>query len=235
MEITLNNYLFVAAVLFAIGLMGVIMRRNLLIIYMSLEMMLQAANLTLRRLQPLQRSSRRPGLRLLRHHRRRGGSRGRAGAHRRALPPEADHRGAGPHQAQVLGTMDYVAWFLLLTPLAATVAILVRLHRRAELRHRRLGRLGRRFASSSPSPSPAGWVPAPASFMWIDLPGFQVDFSMIFDPALQGHAPRRHRRRPAHPYLLHRLHGPRSGQGTLLRRALHLHVLDDRHRPGRRT
>jgi NADH-quinone oxidoreductase subunit K len=46
MEITLDNYLFVAAVLFAIGLMGVVMRRNLLIIYMSLEMMLQAANLT---------------------------------------------------------------------------------------------------------------------------------------------------------------------------------------------
>ena len=47
MEITLNHYLAVAAVLFAIGLMGVVMRRNLLIIYMSLEMMLQAANLTL--------------------------------------------------------------------------------------------------------------------------------------------------------------------------------------------
>jgi NADH-quinone oxidoreductase subunit K len=46
MEITLNHYLAVAAVLFVIGLMGVIMRRNLLIIYMSLEMMLQAANLT---------------------------------------------------------------------------------------------------------------------------------------------------------------------------------------------
>jgi len=46
MEITLNHYLAVAAALFAIGLMGVIMRRNLLIIYMSLEMMLQAANLT---------------------------------------------------------------------------------------------------------------------------------------------------------------------------------------------
>ena len=46
MEITLNHYLGVAADLFAIGLMGVIMRRNLLIIYMSLEMMLQAANLT---------------------------------------------------------------------------------------------------------------------------------------------------------------------------------------------
>lgn len=46
MEITLNHYLAVAAVLFSIGMMGVIMRRNLLIIYMSLEMMLQAANLT---------------------------------------------------------------------------------------------------------------------------------------------------------------------------------------------
>jgi NADH-quinone oxidoreductase subunit K len=46
MDITLNHYLAVAAVLFVIGLMGVIMRRNLLIIYMSLEMMLQAANLT---------------------------------------------------------------------------------------------------------------------------------------------------------------------------------------------
>jgi NADH-quinone oxidoreductase subunit K len=46
MQITLNDYLFVAGTLFAIGLFGVLMRRNLLIIYMSLEMMLQAANLT---------------------------------------------------------------------------------------------------------------------------------------------------------------------------------------------
>jgi NADH-quinone oxidoreductase subunit K len=47
MDITLNHYLAVAATLFVIGLMGVITRRNLIIIYMSLEMMLQAANLTL--------------------------------------------------------------------------------------------------------------------------------------------------------------------------------------------
>ena len=46
MEITLNHYLAFAAILFVIGMMGVIMRRNLLVIYMSLEMMLQAANLT---------------------------------------------------------------------------------------------------------------------------------------------------------------------------------------------
>jgi len=46
MEIPLDQYLFVAGALFSIGLLGVLMRRNLLIIYMSLEMMLQAANLT---------------------------------------------------------------------------------------------------------------------------------------------------------------------------------------------
>ena len=44
--ITLDHYLAVAAMLFAIGLLGVVMRRNLLVIYMSLEMMLQAANFT---------------------------------------------------------------------------------------------------------------------------------------------------------------------------------------------
>ncbi len=47
MEITLNHYLTVGAILFVMGLMGVITRRNLIIIYMYLEMMLQAANLTL--------------------------------------------------------------------------------------------------------------------------------------------------------------------------------------------
>jgi NADH-quinone oxidoreductase subunit K len=46
MDITLNHYLAVAAILFVIGLMGVITRRNLIVLYMSLEMMLQAANLT---------------------------------------------------------------------------------------------------------------------------------------------------------------------------------------------
>ena len=43
----LNHYLFVSALLFAIGLLGVILRRNLLTIYMCLELMLNAANLAL--------------------------------------------------------------------------------------------------------------------------------------------------------------------------------------------
>ena len=47
MELTLNHFLFVSGALFAIGLAGVLVRRNLLIIFMCLELMLAAANLTL--------------------------------------------------------------------------------------------------------------------------------------------------------------------------------------------
>ena len=47
MEPTLSQYLLVSGALFAIGLLGVIVRRNLLIIYMSRELMLNAANVAL--------------------------------------------------------------------------------------------------------------------------------------------------------------------------------------------
>jgi len=47
MTVGLEHYLIVSALLFSLGLMGVIMRRNLLIIYMALELMLNAANLAL--------------------------------------------------------------------------------------------------------------------------------------------------------------------------------------------
>jgi NADH-quinone oxidoreductase subunit K len=42
-----EHYLVVSGLLFCLGLLGVIMRRNLLVIYMSLELMLNAANLAL--------------------------------------------------------------------------------------------------------------------------------------------------------------------------------------------
>ena len=47
MHVGLEQYLTVSFLMFALGLLGVIMRRNLLIIYMSLELMLNAANLAL--------------------------------------------------------------------------------------------------------------------------------------------------------------------------------------------
>ncbi|HLW36766.1 MAG TPA: NADH-quinone oxidoreductase subunit NuoK [Chthoniobacterales bacterium] len=45
--ITLGHYLIVSGVLFTIGFAGVMVRRNLIIILMSLELMLNAANLSL--------------------------------------------------------------------------------------------------------------------------------------------------------------------------------------------
>ncbi|MCS1409538.1 MAG: NADH-quinone oxidoreductase subunit 11 [Verrucomicrobia subdivision 3 bacterium] len=47
MQIGLEHYLVVSALLFSIGLLGVVMRRNLILMYMSLELMLNAANLAL--------------------------------------------------------------------------------------------------------------------------------------------------------------------------------------------
>ena len=47
MTLTLNDYLLVSGLLFTIGLAGVLLRRNIIIIFMCLELMLNAANLSL--------------------------------------------------------------------------------------------------------------------------------------------------------------------------------------------
>lgn len=47
MTIGLEHYLMVSGLLFALGLAGVVIRRNALVVYMSLEMMLNASNLAL--------------------------------------------------------------------------------------------------------------------------------------------------------------------------------------------
>ena len=41
------NYLYVAGLLFTIGAIGVIVRRNAIVVFMCIELMLSAANLTL--------------------------------------------------------------------------------------------------------------------------------------------------------------------------------------------
>jgi NADH-quinone oxidoreductase subunit K len=44
--VTLQHYLILSGILFAVGVMGVMFRRNLIVILMSLELMLNAVNLT---------------------------------------------------------------------------------------------------------------------------------------------------------------------------------------------
>ena len=45
--VTLGDYLIVSGILFTIGFAGVMVRRNIIIILMALELMLNAANLSL--------------------------------------------------------------------------------------------------------------------------------------------------------------------------------------------
>jgi len=44
--VPVNSYLALGAVLFAIGLVGVLVKRNAIIVFMCIELMLNAANLT---------------------------------------------------------------------------------------------------------------------------------------------------------------------------------------------
>lgn len=44
---SIANYLYLAAILFTIGAVGVVVRRNAIVVFMCIELMLNAANLTL--------------------------------------------------------------------------------------------------------------------------------------------------------------------------------------------
>ena len=46
MAVTLHHYLIVSAALFVIGLFGLLVRRNLLMVLLSMELILNAANLS---------------------------------------------------------------------------------------------------------------------------------------------------------------------------------------------
>jgi NADH-quinone oxidoreductase subunit K len=46
LQVGLNHYLFLSAMMFTLGMLGVLFRRNVLVILMSIELMLNAVNLT---------------------------------------------------------------------------------------------------------------------------------------------------------------------------------------------
>lgn len=47
MNITIDHYLILSAFLFFVGVTGVLTRRNAIVVFMSIELMLNSANLTL--------------------------------------------------------------------------------------------------------------------------------------------------------------------------------------------
>lgn len=46
-KVPMTNFILLACILFIIGIMGVLIRRNILIVFMSIELMLNAVNLLL--------------------------------------------------------------------------------------------------------------------------------------------------------------------------------------------
>ena len=75
----LNQFLLLAAVLFCIGVYGVIARRNGVAVLMSIELILNAVNINLIAFARHERLDRRPGVRPVRHRRRRRRGRRRPG------------------------------------------------------------------------------------------------------------------------------------------------------------
>jgi hypothetical protein len=99
MNVTINHFLLVSFLLFAIGFFGVLVRRNFLTLLMSIELMLNAVNLNLIAFSPAPFGPDRPGLHRLRHHDRSGRGGDRAGSDHLALPAAQDaerRRGGRP-------------------------------------------------------------------------------------------------------------------------------------------
>lgn len=45
-QITVNHYLVLSAILFSTGMIGVLLRRNIIVVFMSIELMLNAVNIS---------------------------------------------------------------------------------------------------------------------------------------------------------------------------------------------
>ena len=78
-----------------------------------------------------------------------------------------------------------IAWFLILAPLAATIAILLHLHRKPDMAiFASVGSASLCFLIALAVAFDK--VPQPASFEWISLPDLKIDIGMIFDPLSKG-------------------------------------------------
>jgi NADH-quinone oxidoreductase subunit K len=54
----ITYYLILSAILFVLGIAGMLIRRNAIVVFMSMEMMFNAANLLLWRMHPIIKSDR---------------------------------------------------------------------------------------------------------------------------------------------------------------------------------
>ena len=129
-------YLALAAVLFTIGAVGVLTRRSVLVMFMCVELMLNAVNLTFVAFANEDERHQRTGDRVLHAHGRRRRSGGRPRDHRRDLPyprggATADDldllRGTSQRRAAVMTARDLLdlIWIVPALPLLGAAVLLL--------------------------------------------------------------------------------------------------------------
>ena len=101
--ITTVHYLALSAALLLIGTVGVLTRRNIVIILMSIELILNAVNINLVAFSHALHNVERAGFRHLRDHRRGGRGGRRAGHPDRAVPQQGNGAGGRNRLAEVVG------------------------------------------------------------------------------------------------------------------------------------
>ena len=113
--ITPTHYMLLSAALFMIGVIGVLLRRNIIIIFMSIELILNAVNINLVAFSKELQHVGRTGVRAVRDCR--GGGRGGSGPrhHPGVLSQQGDGQRRRDEPDAVVGEMEYI-WLIPLLP-----------------------------------------------------------------------------------------------------------------------
>ena len=115
--VPLSYYLVLSGILFACGVTGFLIKRNIITIFMSIELMLNGVNLVVCRVRGALACAERPGICLLCDGGGRGGSAGGAGHHHRRLSYAGDFECGSGEPAQTM-TPSLHLWLIPVLPLA---------------------------------------------------------------------------------------------------------------------
>ena len=113
--ITTTHYMVLSAALFTLGVIGVLTRRNIIIVFMSIELMLNAVNINLVAFSHQLQNAVGQVFARLRHRRRRGRGRRRPRHHPRVLPQQGNRQHRRDEPAAVVSGMDLI-WLIPLLP-----------------------------------------------------------------------------------------------------------------------
>ena len=222
--VPLNHYLVLSAILFAIGTAGVFLRRNLITMLLSIEIMLNAVNLTFVAVGRYLGTRRRADHRVLRHDRGGGRGGGRPGARHRAVPAPRDAQPRRVHGVEMVDA-DAAADSAASVPRvpgqrrsrAAAAEARVRRRRLRGDDRRRSRVVGRRRSGCWRSAGRGARDRRRRSSPGSPSGDFQVPLRAPARSAVVADDPGRHRHRLADPHLLDRLHA--RGDATASTRA----------------